>query len=374
VLALFPFYALIRRVVGVPAGLAAVALLATGRWYLHFSRSGWENVQTAFFALLAAWAITVALERGERRWFVAAGFAAALGLYGYFAGRFILAALLAYAPLAWWWSRSTGEPLVLSGRNGPVKVRTFPIGRRRVPPSAVLTGFLITAGTAILLFVPQLRTIHNDWDYFNQRSRIVLIFNQDRPYLGESSTAGIVRLQVDRMVSGFIAMDGTNFNNGRYSPPGKSILDTATGLLFLFGLGLSLLRWRATALWWSMLFVPLAGTQILTSNTPDAARAVIVAPFMYLFVGLSINAAYSVVPRAAKHAATVALVAVVLAISIVNINVYFDWIQSPNAALVRGPSVEYDQYSEWRDGIRCDLRGGLFEITDEGHRCTLPRD
>ena len=95
VLALFPFYALIRRVVGVPAGLAAVALLATGRWYLHFSRSGWENVQTAFFALLAAWAITVALERGERRWFVAAGFAAALGLYGYFAGRFILAALLA---------------------------------------------------------------------------------------------------------------------------------------------------------------------------------------------------------------------------------------------------------------------------------------
>ena len=165
------------------------------------------------------------------------------------------------------------------------------------------------------------------------------------------------------------------FNNGRYSPPGKSILDMATGLLFLFGLGLSLLRWRVTALWWSMLFVPLADTQILTSNTPDAARAVVVAPFMYLFAGLSLDSAYVLVPRPGRVAGAVALAVGVLAISVVNIKGYCDWIQSPNAALVRGPSVEYDQYSEWRDSIRCNLRSGVFAITRDGeHRCTQAAD
>jgi 4-amino-4-deoxy-L-arabinose transferase-like glycosyltransferase len=370
VLALFPFYALIRRVVSVPAALAATALLATGRWYLHFSRSGWENVQTGCYALFAAWMLTVALEKGERRWFFGAGVAAALGLYGYFSGRFILISMLAYAPLAWWWSRQRGSRLILNGREGPIVVRTLALGQKRVPPSTVVKGFLIVAATAILLFVPQLRTIQKDWDYFNRRASNVLVFNQPKPYLGESTTLGIVRLQVERMVSGFIAMDSTLFNNGRYSPPGKSILDTATGILFLFGMALALLRWRATALWWLMLFVPLAGTQILTSNTPDAARAVMVAPFMYLFVGLSLDETSKIFPRTLRPVAYALLLATVVAVSVGNIRTYFDWIQSADAARVRGPSVEYVDYPNWRESIRCELRGGVFEVTAASdHEC-----
>src|SRR5262249_35679990 len=43
--ALVVFVAIARRVVEPIFALSAAVLLASGRWYLHFSRSGWENVQ-----------------------------------------------------------------------------------------------------------------------------------------------------------------------------------------------------------------------------------------------------------------------------------------------------------------------------------------
>lgn len=83
-LAIIPFYLLARQVVRPVPAIGGAALLATGQWYLHFSRSGWENVHVALYALLAALAISLALRRGQYRWYVLAGVACALGLYGYF--------------------------------------------------------------------------------------------------------------------------------------------------------------------------------------------------------------------------------------------------------------------------------------------------
>ena len=289
VIALLPFHAIARRVVSIPAALAAGMMLASSRWYLHFSRSGWENAQTCLFALLAVWMLIVALERGERRWFIGAGVACALGLYGYFAGRFILPALLVYAPLALWWSHRRSPVIALSGRTGSVPLRTLPASIAGARPRNVMIGFVLVTVTAIGLYIPQLRTIQKDWDYFNRRVEAVSIFSQDRPYLGEENLAGILAEQTKRTFYGFFALDGSLFNNGRYGPPGKPVLDPVTGLLFLAGLALSLLRIRSTALWWSLMLVPLIGTQVFTARTPDAARAIIVAPFMYLFVSLTIH-------------------------------------------------------------------------------------
>ena len=58
------FYAVVRQQgVGRPASLGATFLLATGVWYLHFSRSGWENVHVALYALSAM----LALNGGDQK-------------------------------------------------------------------------------------------------------------------------------------------------------------------------------------------------------------------------------------------------------------------------------------------------------------------
>ena len=379
--ALVPFYALARRVVGIPAALAGAVLLASGRWYLHFSRSGWENVQVGLFALVSGWALTVAWERGQRRWYVLAGGAAALGLYGYFAGRLILPALLATAPLAWWTTRRRGTVRPLTGRSGPLRVRTLPLGERRRDRD-VLVGYALVAATAILLFLPQARTIRRNWDYFNQRTAVVNIMNTPLPYLGEETRGGLLLLQLERTVSGYVLLDGSLFNHGRYSPPGRAIYDRVTGVLFVAGLALGVVRWRKTALWWTLLWIPLLGTQVLTSGTPDAARAVGAAPFVYLFVALALDAVVGLPRRLirtprwrpfARRATLVAVGVMVAAVAAWNVRDYADWIATPDALRVREPAVTYADYPVWRDTVRCELSGGVLRVAGDGHRsCADP--
>jgi hypothetical protein len=105
VAALIPFYLVVRRAVAAPAALLATALLATDVWYLHFSRAGWENVDTCLFGLAAALCVGNALRTGRLTSFAWVGWWSALGAYGYFAGRAILpAVVLACAlSLAWPW-------------------------------------------------------------------------------------------------------------------------------------------------------------------------------------------------------------------------------------------------------------------------------
>lgn len=339
-LALFPCYALARRVVRPPAAIAAAVLLATSLWYLHFSRSGWENVHTALYALLAAWAVTVGLERGHYRWFVVGGVAAALGLYGYFSGRLILPALLAYAPLALWWSP----------------------GRRRF----VLAGFAILTATAIVLFLPEVPIILTSWTEFNSRVEHVNVWNQPLPFHGETSDLGILGVQVRRFVAGFILLDGSAFNgsNGRYGPLDRSVYDLPTALLFFAGLIVSLRRFRATAHWWLLLWIPLLATQIPSNLSPDAARAVMVAPFVYLFVAVAIDRALGLVPRRLMRPALGILASGVLLLAASNARDYVVWIQSPAALQTRQPAVDVEDFDVWyrlqREVIRNNPGGRGF--------------
>lgn len=334
VLALIPFYLLARRAVAVAPALAATFLLATGRWYLHFSRSGWENVHTSLFALVAALALVVGIERRQIRWFVVAGVASSLGLYGYFSGRMILVALLAYAPLALWWAK----------------------GFR----AKVVAGYAALVVTCLVLFTPQVPAIAEDWDTFNRRTDKIFVLHADRPYLGETSDAGVIKVQAQRVVEGFFLLEGDVFERERYGPAGQTLFDPMTGLLILAGLLLSLRRWRATALWWVMLLVPLIGTQVLSVRTPDGARAVMVAPFFYLFVALALDGLFKFVRERPRETARLAVVAGVLLIAVVNVQSYASWIRSPRAEEVREPAVELADYDEWQAMIRARARDGKY--------------
>src|SRR5262249_17852888 len=94
VAALIPFYMLLRRTVVAPAALLATWLLATDVWYLHFSRAGWENIETCLPLLAGALLIGDGTRTGRLLPFVGAGVCAAGGAYGYFGGRAVLPTLL----------------------------------------------------------------------------------------------------------------------------------------------------------------------------------------------------------------------------------------------------------------------------------------
>ena len=318
------------------AALGATLLLATGLWYLHFSRNGWYNVNVALYAILAILTATAAIRRGSLPFYAAAGVMAALGLYGHPSGRAIILALIAYLPFA----------LLLHGEN-----------RKRL-----LIGYAIMLSTAFLLFLPHLSEVSDDWDGYNTRVAATYVLNeQNRAQFGDKSTAQIVAEQTWNNIKGFILLDpGASYVgiNARYIPGGHGFLDRFTAVLLWLGMLVSVLRWRHTLLWWVFFLVMLFPTQILSNATPDGARAIGAAPLFYLFVAIALHWLLGL--KFGKRSwFRGAAAAGLLAIVVLNISSYFDWMRQPEAAYARQPAVEAADFKVWRDLQKAEAEVGL---------------
>lgn len=323
-LAIFPFHALLRRVMSPPAALAATVLFAASRWYLHFSRSGWTNGHVVLYMLLAAWLLTRALEGGRWRDWCGFGGALALLLYGYSSGRIVILACFISILLTLWQRRR------LSGDRG---------WRR------ILLGGLVASIICTLLFAPELRTISRNVALFNQRTSAVLIFNEPRSE--NESLLGLLGRQTWTTIHSFILMD-TATGGGRYKGPQQAWLDPVSAILYIGGLLLALRRGRAVMLWWSLLLLPLGLTQILTANIPDGARGLIGVAPMYFFVALTLDAIFT--RRWARRPLAQGFFACCI-VGIVALNVweYGSWMALPQALAVREPAVSSAGFYLWRD-------------------------
>ena len=340
--ALVPFYVLSNRSMSRTSAIAATALLASSLWYLHFSRSGWENAHVALYALMAMMLLQSALPTANWRLFAAAGAFAALGLYAYIQGRMVLVGLLMYFPFA---------------------LYQFSEYRKRVA-----LGFGVLVLTTFVLFLPQLRTAMDDWQLYNARINVVSIFNNDQGFWGDR---GIVRVIYDQTVGtmqGFFLFSpeaqGVGMN-GRYLPPGTGLLDRLTAVLFWIGAAYSFWKFRTTAMWWAMLIALVLPIQVFSKATPDVARAVGAAPIYFLFVGLGIERVLTlpITRRSAMQGAVAALVAV---ITFINVSGYFQWMHEPAALAARAPSVAHEEFEVWQSLQRKDAEEGKygFNVTE----------
>jgi 4-amino-4-deoxy-L-arabinose transferase-like glycosyltransferase len=388
-LTLIPFYILARERLSALSSLLATFLLATGLWFVHFSRTGYTNINSAFFAAGAAACLSLALRKGRWYYYGGVGVFAALALYGYDAGRPVSLAVAAFFPFALYFYRHN---------------------YRRIT-----AGFLLAGVIAAVLFVPQARTIFKDWDYFNTRARAVSIFSVDTPYRGDTDRGAIFAHQVERNLKGFILLDRSltkmSYQADRLLPRGGTYLDFLTGLLYWTGLVVGLWRWRDTALWWCFLVVPIFVNEVLTTDTPEAARSIVCTPFMYLFVGLGIETIMSFLRRPSgvvwlgfgvlalfiavtsvrgsfqwmedpfavqgrflalgllalvfllrgrAFVVPAAITALVLFIAFANLQGYFDWMHEPYVATARGPAVELNEFDQWRACQQKDAKAGRF--------------
>lgn len=325
------FYAVARQHgVGRPASLGATFLLATGVWYLHFSRSGWENVHVGLYALSAMLSLNAAI-RCKRLslsllLFAATGLFAALGLYGYTSGRVIIVALLVYLPIAFFLHREIRNRLLI--------------------------GYGIMCLTALVLFWPQLDNALDDWESFNRRVEVVYVLNEhNRQKFEGLDDFEIITQQTWNNIKGFILLySGVSRVglNARYIPPGHGLLDRLTTLLFWVGLLVSLTRWRQALLWWVFFIVMIFPVQVLGSGTPDAARAVGAAPIFYLFVAFALDWLFGLRFSKGRWATGAVAVAALALIAYVNVSGYFDWMERPEAAAVRQPAVDAADFESWQ--------------------------
>jgi hypothetical protein len=314
-LALIPFYMILRRAVAVPAALSATALLATDLWYLHFSRTGWENVATCIFLCAAALTIRDALRSGRMRSFAWTGVWSALGAYSYFAGRAVYPSVLLACIAALW--------------------------RPRIPRRTIIGGVLLTTVVALMLFAPQLPNIVRNWDQFQKRSRTVSLLGHGEGVFESASLA-----------AGSFTAKSTELFFGRDTPdrylrmtPGPLV--TPTVLLLVAGMIVSFWWRQETTLWWIFLLVPFVLTQVLTTGDLNGARGVIFVPILYLFVGLSIHTLLQAATAIARPLTGIVL-AGMGAIAIASTLSYFTWVQSPRLVQDLYPSFPVAEFSAWQ--------------------------
>jgi 4-amino-4-deoxy-L-arabinose transferase-like glycosyltransferase len=349
-LALLPFYLLLRRQFSIIASMLATVLLATDVWYLNFSRSGWNCIDICFYMLMTmlflVWgidAIPVESRSHKRKWiyFAAAGFFAALGLYGYPAGRAITLACIVFLPIALLFYRSHSKTLLL--------------------------GFGLLFLVEAIVFAPQGLYVAKHWEQFNGRSKVVVIFNNDE--FKANPTATMLR-QLERNVRG--PWDGSVNNTAQYFPVGEPQLDRFTGILVAAGMALSLvlnrLRRRSeTWLWWLMLLTGWASTQLFTVGTPNGARGIGYMPTLIYFAAVTLDIVVAIlgripfqirqVPILAAMSIT-ALIIVTLFAGYANIKHYVDWQNAPHTRQDRYLYVTAREFSDWSAAIENLARNG----------------
>jgi hypothetical protein len=348
VAALLPFYLLARAALRAPAALAATLLLATDVWYLHFSRAGWENVQTCLFLAAAGVCIGSAVRTGRWRSFAWAGLWSALGLYGYFSGRTVLAAVLAIG--------------------GGALLRPA-IARRRL-----VAGLAVSALIAVVLFAPQALRIAQTPDRFFSRTGDIYVLggaNAARPpYVKAALIAKMFGGKGFELFGWRVLKRGEPVQ--RYLRADAGAFPRLTALLLASGLLLSLTRLRDTWQWWLLFLVPFFATQALTIGSLNGARGVIVVPILYLFVGVTLDAIWGRCAARSRGLAAAYWLAVAL-LSAWSVTQYFAWAQSPELLHWLEPSIAVDEFPRWRaDILDWTARHDAFINLEEWRQQSLP--
>jgi len=324
-IAIVLFYLLARESMGVLAALAATALLGTNLWFLHFSRTAWDNMNAALFAVGACWATTRALKSGYWGWWVLTGLFTAGGLYGYFSGRPIFLSVALAAAVA-----------VLA---------------RLVPWRRTLAGLAIAGVLAGALFAPMAAKIVDNWDYFNRRTNNVSVFKVQGDYEGDTSHWVIALRNLERNYRGLILQDGAEMSRGlwaRYNPVNRAPLDLLTTPLFWLGLVVAAVRWRKTYTWWPF-FAPMFMVEVFSTGTPDLARGLVSAPFYFLFIGMVFEEVLRRWTRPlARGAVALAVVGVVAVAGVINVRDYFHWQNRDVVQTQRLPGLDHCEFNLFR--------------------------
>jgi len=338
-LTLLATYLWVREAFDRPTALAATALQAASFWSLAVSRqalrSGLLPVLFAF-ALYFYWRAVYGGKSVARQddGFGARGWLCALRRpYGVtLCALFIGATLWTYLPARVTWVVFPGFLVYLAIAHRATLRRAW------LPTLlAVLIGLLLAAPLfAHLLAYPE------------AEQRLAML---DEPL--QALTSGDVSVVLDRAwscVTGFF-IPGAGDRFLAYNVPGRPTFDLLTGVLFLVGVGLCLIRWRRPACAFALLwFVVGIAPSLITGATASFTRSIAALPVAYLFPALAVVTgvrwAAARWRRRAAYVVWVAFIVAVVTIGAISAHAYFvTWGQSPDVrAAYMHPLVEIADY------------------------------
>jgi 4-amino-4-deoxy-L-arabinose transferase-like glycosyltransferase len=302
----------------------AALLLLSNPWFLNFSRSGWENIHVGTYWLLLTWCFFTGLQARRRAWlyYVGAGVALALSLYGYFAGRLVVLSWLLYFPAA----------KAVSGR----------------PWREVAAAYAIIGLTAALLFAPQVPILVREWAYFQQRVSNVSLWSVEPAQFGYTSRTALAAGQLWKTTRYLFV--GAGIGGVHYAPSGRPLFHVALVPFLLIGMGRALVRWRVGLWWWLLVLVPIVATQGLSAvGDPNLARMAATCVGFFWFIGYGAGAVAECVPVRWRRGLVLAFSVGALAISVQEWRFFEGWMLSPEVANARGGGVDYRDYARWQE-------------------------
>ena len=307
-----------REVLTERFGLLFALFLAVSRWNITFSRIGLVAIPAPFFVLLTLLFLFRILRKASVRDFALAGITFGLGICSYFAYS-LVAPVLALFFLAW----------------------AVGLWRSRRPDrlAALLSGTLAFGIGGFLAAAPVVQFAMKRPELFGSRTSQVSIFNQrDEPNLMRA-----IALNTERHLLMF-NQDGDR--NGRHNLPGAPMLDPATGVLFVLGLGLVLARWSDPA---GLLFLAtfgaglLGGILSLDFEAPQSVRSIVALPPVFFFAALALEGAWRAAEiggRSRRVLATAGALVLIAYIAISNAYTYFRLQLRDDAAWAAHSAVE----------------------------------
>lgn len=314
-------FALLRKTTkSTTIAFATAMLLLLDPWFLNFSRNGWENIVNCLGVI--ALLFCTLLPKQNQRLKLSVLFAIAIvSPYLYHPGKIIgLAALT----------------MLLSGmlKNHSAKQKKI--------KQILLVSVCIGICWLPLLLIPG-RT---------QLGRIETV-----SVLNQSNALEIIKENLVQNTRGFLLFDAADWSvgtNSRYLPLDTFVLHPILIVLFLLGLLYTLKKkWQVAALG-IFLVMPV---NVLSRNTPDAARSVHMLPLLYVMIAggmVAIRNGFRRLPTAEviKKLRLLllfkgAFLVVVALFCVYQWQHYWQWIQREDILQVRQPAVAVTEYDRW---------------------------
>lgn len=331
-------FALLRKTTkSTTIAFATAMLLLLDLWFLNFSRNGWENIANCLGVIALLYCALLPRQNNKIRLSVLF-VTTIVSPYLYHPGKVIALAALA---------------MLFSGL---LKIHFEK--KKKIQP-LLLAGFCIGFCWLPLLLIPG-RT---------QLGRIETVSVLNQPNSMETIKENLVQ-----NIKGFLlfdAMDWSVGTNSRYLPLDGFVMHPILIFLFLVGVLYMLKkRWQIVVLG-IFLLMPI---NVLSRNTPDAARSVHMVPFFYVMIASGMV----VIRNGCRRLSTwkvarkfrfslllprLFLVGVAL-FCIYQWQNYWQWIQRPDILQVRQPAVAVDEYDRW-------LRDTKKQIEETRHSLSL---
>ena len=324
-------------------------LLISNPTFLHFSRSGWENIFNVIPVILMLTGFyylkTMNKRQSKVSWLLLST-ASILGFYFYHPGKLILPFIL--LAIALQRNINLEQKLKLS------------------------LSLLFTFSLAILPFF-YFNYSHHTLDKISGRINNVSIFTQrhqrERVFFSQKLKQNLVGLSFFASKSMYVGL------NERYAPLSFQdyLVPPVITLFYLLGLFVSLKLYPEISLFYLM---NLAIIQLLSANTPNVARFIHLIPLVYILAALSLNwfidfiSSYQVVHQIKqRHRLLLKLMITsvitgILIFTYQSMQLYLRWSQTKRILNLREPAVWRQNYPLWLKFNENRVEQGKYTVND----------